>query len=64
LNVVVFQYRLDAAVLFLLTLLGTCHLGRQVLFREQRLLRWGQLARFDDVFDAVANRSAFFYFFF
>ena len=58
LYVVVFQYRLDTAVLFLLTLLGTCHFGRQELFREQRLLRWGQLAGFYDFLDRFLNGAA------
>ena len=58
LDVVVLQYWLQSSALLLPALLGTCHFGRQALWREQPLLRWGALARFDGLFDCVLNGSA------
>ena len=63
LDVVVLQDWLQPLALFLPALLGTCHFGRQALWREKRLLRWGELARFDDLFDCVLNGSALLLFF-
>ena len=57
LDVVVLQDRLQASAL-LPALLGMRHFGRQAFWREKRLLRWGQLARLDDIFDCVLNGAA------
>ena len=58
-DVVVLQDRLQSSSLLLPTLLWARDLCRQSVFGEQRLLPGRQVARFDDLFDAVANRSPF-----
>ena len=58
-DVVVLQYRLQASSLLLPTLLWARDICRQTVFGEQRWLPGRQLARFDDLFDVVANRSPF-----
>ena len=58
-DVVVLQDWLQASPLLLPTLLWARDLCRQSVFGEQRLLPGRQLARFDDLFDAVLNRSPF-----
>ena len=59
LDVVVLQDRLHASALLIPALLGTRHCGRQALFGERPLLCWGQLARLEDLFYCVINRSPF-----
>ena len=58
LDVVVLQDRLQSSALLFPALLGTRRFGVQFAFGQQRLLRRGQLARFDDLFDCVLNGSA------
>ena len=59
LDVVVFQDWLQSSVIFLMALLGACHLGCQALFWEKRLLPWRQVDCLDDVFYCVLDRSPF-----
>ena len=53
LDVVVLQNRLQSSVLVLLTLLGSRSLGRQAIYRGQRLLSKRQVACLNDILYCV-----------